>query len=602
MLISIGTPPLVLAASGEELVGMSLEAALSEFERQGLRLFYSSDLVRASMRIEAAPTQSDPAKAVTEILAPHGLTLRRGLDNTWLVVRNPEGRRQPIVAVTGPETPDSDTFEPWIPPPIEELIVAASKYEMFRSRPYTQQLIGQRDLEYMPEVGDDVIRAVARLPGIASNGLSAVSHFRGGELSETLVRLDGMRLYDPFHLRDFQAVFSAIDPRIVSSMNIYTGGFPAVYGDRMSGVVDVETMTVEQDTYHEIGASFFNSSLLSSGRFASQRGEWIVSARRSNLDLLYRNFSEQPDRPRYSDLFAKVGFDVSDKLAISANVLRAEDNIKLADDVDREERASAHQLDAYAWLKLEHSPGPLTSGSTLLARTTIDGSRTGESEKSGISAGWLSDLRSFSISTLQSDWSRLVGQRMLLDFGGSISRQHGSYEYDEEVEFEVLFDVPGASEETSRSRAIAIEPHGRQYTFYTTLRVDWTPVFTSDFGLRWHQQKFNGVAEATRGPRVGLRFAVSDRSTLRASWGRFYQSQAVNELQVSDGSTRFYPSQRSEQIVIGFDRLFPNGTILRLEAYEKDMRDLRPRYENLLNARVLLPELKPDRLRIAPDS
>ena len=599
-LISIGRVPLVAAAPGDDLLGLSLEEALKEFEQQGLRLYYSSDLVRASMRIESAPVETDPVNAVAEILAPHQLMLRRGLNDTWLVVRSPSPPSEPPTAVAASATVPSERRDAWVSPPIEELIVAASRYEMSRAQGYTQQVIGQRDLEYLPDVGDDAIRAVARLPGVASNGLSAVSHFRGGDLSETLVRLDGLRLYDPFHLRDFQAVFSAIDPRIVSSIDVYTGGFPAVYGDRLSGVVDVETITVEQDAYHEIGASFFNSSLLSSGRFADGRNEWIVSLRRSNLDILYDNFSDQPDRPRYSDVFAKLKFDVSDKLAVTANVLRAEDTIRLADDIDREEQASAEQLDTYAWFRLDHSLGPYTSGSTLLSRATIDGSRTGTSEKSGVSAGWLSDRRSFDMTTLQSDWSRLIGRRMLLDFGASISKQQGSYEYEDEAEFDVLFDVTGAPTEPTRSRAIAIQPHGRQYTVYTTLRVDWTQAFASDFGVRWHRQRFDEVDDVTSSPRVGLRYAISERSTIRASWGRFFQSQAINELQVSDGSMRFFPSQESEQFVIGFDRLFENGTILRLEAYEKRMSDLRPRYENLLNARVLLPELKPDRLRIAP--
>jgi outer membrane receptor protein involved in Fe transport len=53
--------------------------------------------------------------------------------------------------------------------------------------------------------------------------------------------------------------------------------------------------------------------------------------------------------------------------------------------------------------------------------------------------------------------------------------------------------------------------------------------------------------------------------------------------------------------VLGFEHTFPAGLSLRVEAYTKEMRDLRPRYENLLDTLALLPELKPDRIRIAPD-
>ena len=553
------------------------------------------------MQIETAPLAADAVSAVAELLAPHGLVIRRGLNDTWLVVRDPQPPSANAQSHAVLEEPEYTT--PTIAPPLEELIVAASQYEISRGQTTSQQFIGSRDLEHMPDIGDDVIRAVTRLPGIATNGFSALSHFRGGELSETLVRFDGLRLYDPFHLRDFQSVFSAIDPRIVNSMSIYTGGFPATFGDRMSGVIDVESMAVEDDVYHEIGASFFNSSILSSGRFADQRAQWVASLRRSNLDILYDRFSDQPDRPRYSDLFAKLRVDISDSLAITANILRAEDKISLADDQDREEHATAHQSDSYEWLRFDHSVGGRTSGTTLLARTRLESSRRGQTDKSGVSAGELAhDNRSFTLTTLQSDWSRLIGARMLLDFGGSVTRMRGHYDYSDNVVYALLFDVDGAATEPVRSRQLSAQPHGRQQSVYTTLRFDWNPRIASEFGLRWNRQSIDNVEEATLGPRLGIRYSLSPRSTLRASLGKFYQSQAISELPINDGVVKFDPPQQSRQLIVGFDRLFANGALLRIEAYKKHMSDLRPRFENVLNARVLLPELKPDRIRIDPDS
>ena len=589
-----------LAQEAAKLSGLTLSEALARFENEGLRIFYSSDLVRQSMRVTTEPESVSATVRVREILEPHGLMLRRGLNDTWLIVRQPQ-LRQFAEPQGRPEivTPAAQTIDP---PPLEELIVAASKYEISRSGNFNVQRVGERDLEYMPDLGDDVIRAVARLPGIASNGFSALSHFRGGEPGETLVRLDGMRLYDPFHLRDFQAVFSAVDSRIVRSMNVYTGGFPAVYGDRMSGVVDVQTLSVEDDLTHEVGASFFHTSVLSSGRFGDGRGEWLASARRSNLAALYRNFSELTDRPRYSDVFTKLRYDVSDKLTVKAYVLRAEDRIELADDEDREESATARQRDVYTWLRLEHDLGPLTSGTTLLARTTIDGHRSGTSAKSGVSTGTLADSRKFTLTTLQSDWSRLLGSRMLLDFGAAQTQQSGRYAYEDDVEFDVTFALPGAPAMPERARSVSLQPQGRHQTLYGTLRFDWNERFATEFGLRANRQEFGDAAYVRYGPRLGLRFALSERSSVRASWGRYFQTQSINELQVSDGVTEYHAPQRNEQLVLGFDRRLAGNAIVRLEVYDKQLGSLRPRFENLLNARVLLPELKPDRIAIAPET
>jgi outer membrane receptor protein involved in Fe transport len=126
-------------------------------------------------------------------------------------------------------------------PPLEEVVVSTSRYPLGASTAGSPVVLDAAALQRLPALGDDSLRAVARLPGAAGNGLSARSHVRGGELDETLVRLDGLRLFDPFHLKDFQSVFSVIDPRLIQSMDVYTGGFPVMFGDRMSGVIDLDS-------------------------------------------------------------------------------------------------------------------------------------------------------------------------------------------------------------------------------------------------------------------------------------------------------------------------------------------------------------------------
>ena len=95
------------------------------------------------------------------------------------------------------------------------------------------------ELELIPDIGEDPVRALARLPGVASQDFSSRAHLRGGTPEETLFRFDDLRLYNPYHLKDFFGVFSSIDPGIVSDIRVYTGGFPVAFGDRSSGVVDI---------------------------------------------------------------------------------------------------------------------------------------------------------------------------------------------------------------------------------------------------------------------------------------------------------------------------------------------------------------------------
>jgi len=47
---------------------------------------------------------------------------------------------------------------------------------------------------------------------------------------------------------------------------------------------------------------------------------------------------------------------------------------------------------------------------------------------------------------------------------------------------------------------------------------------------------------------------------------------------------------------------FPADLAVRVEAYRKHYSQLKPRYENLFDPLSLVPELRWDRVRIAPDA
>ena len=66
---------------------------------------------------------------------------------------------------------------------------------------------------------------VHSLPGMASNA-SARPYIRGSLSEDMLVRYDGIGLLDPFHLKNFQSLISAIDPAGIESIEVFSGGFP----------------------------------------------------------------------------------------------------------------------------------------------------------------------------------------------------------------------------------------------------------------------------------------------------------------------------------------------------------------------------------------
>lgn len=79
--------PTALAAPPRSYVGLPLAEALVDLQGRGLRIIYSSDLVRPDMRVVQEPTASWLHDVLQQLLSPHGLTVRVGPGGSLLVVR-----------------------------------------------------------------------------------------------------------------------------------------------------------------------------------------------------------------------------------------------------------------------------------------------------------------------------------------------------------------------------------------------------------------------------------------------------------------------------------------------------------------------------------
>lgn len=570
--------------------GLTLEQALQQLQQQGLNVLYSSDLVQPSMQVRDEPQASDARKVLEELIAPHGLAVRDGPNGALLLIRAaPATAAARVSGAAEPQLPVSD---------LEEIIVSASAYRFVHYDSLATATLSATDLQLSPDIGDDPLRAVARLPGVAAHEFSARANIRGGEAGETLVRFGGLTLSNPFHLKDFQNVFSTIAPGLVREMRIYSGGFPVTFGDRMSGVIDIDPLA-PAEPYGELSLSFFNAAALLTGRSADGRSDWLLSARRGNLDLIVDALNSNIGRPAYGDVYGRAGRRLTDSIALSANVLASEDSLVLFDG-DHEEAARAEYRDRYYWLRVDYEPDRRLSGSMLLARSALDSVRRGEADQDGVASGMLDDERDFTIDSLQTDWSWRIQDQMLLLFGGELRNMRGRYDYRDEAEFDLLFDVPGATADTTRTRNIGVRPNGSHYALYANARVGRPQALVTDLGLRWDRDTLAPDSSDQVSPRISVLHAFGDQLQVRAAWGRFFQAQSIDALQVSDGVTQFFPPQYARHLIGSIEYRHPSGIDARLEAYRKDYRRIRPRFENLLNTFVLLPELKPDRIRIAP--
>ena len=106
------------------------------------------------------------------------------------------------------------------------------------------------DVSALPNPADDVFQMVRHLPGVSTNDVGSAFHVRGGSVDETLVRIDGLEVRNLFHGSDFGGVTGIIPLSVVDAVNVYTGGFPASYGGRLSGVIDASLRSDGERGFH----------------------------------------------------------------------------------------------------------------------------------------------------------------------------------------------------------------------------------------------------------------------------------------------------------------------------------------------------------------
>jgi hypothetical protein len=572
--------------------GLPIEEVLEQLRSGGIELLYSSDLVKPWMRVEQEPRAIEPRALLAEILAPHGIAIADGPGDALMLVR--ESSRAPRQAAPGAtRTP--------APTPIETVVVSASHYYFGDEMLLAPTVLSAAQLESLPDLGEDPIRALQRLPGVAAQDFSSKAHLRGGTEEETLVRFDDLRLYNPYHLKDFFGVFSSIDPAIVSDMRVYTGAFPVAFGDRSSGVVDIAPRLPGRNFQGQAVASMMTAGAVLDGGFDDGAGDWAIAARRGNMDLFFDLVDSPLGEPRYHDLYAHAGRRLNDWFAISANALTFNDTI-LAYDSDQEEEARAEYSDAYYWVRMDFGAPDGFGGRVLVAHTQLDSERTGTADLPGVGSGRLRDEREFNMSSVQADGWRRVGARSLLQAGAEWRAQEGRYDYADEAEFELLFLTPGAPTEPERTRSAVVRPSGHQAGVYLNWRFEPTAWVATDLGLRWDRESLAEQDSSQWSPRAVLMWRPTDRTRVRLGWGRYHQAQGIDELQVPDGERLYQRAQLATHRVVSIEHDLTAALKLRAEAYRKDYDHPFARHENLLNTVVVLPELKPDRILVAPEA
>ena len=163
----------------------------------------------------------------------------------------------------------------------------------------------------------DILKTIQYLPGVKSNGEGNSGFYvRGGGPDQNLILLDEATVYNASHLFGFFSVFNA---DAVKDIELIKGGMPAYYGGRTSSVLAITMKDGNDKEFHgQGGIGLISSRLTLEGPIVKEKSSFIVSARRTYIDVLAKPFINPESTFAGSgyyfyDINAKANYRLSDK-------------------------------------------------------------------------------------------------------------------------------------------------------------------------------------------------------------------------------------------------------------------------------------------------
>lgn len=425
----------------------------------------------------------------------------------------------------------------------------------------------------VPAVAEvDVMRALQTLPSVQSaSDYSSALYVRGGSSDQTLIALDGIPLFNPYHLG---GIFAAIDPDAVSSLDMWPGAVPARLGDRLSGAVQVWTREGGRDRVSSRGSTGFISTRASvDGPLRGGQGSYLVSLRRTYLDLFTEAAKalgaiDQSLPYHFTDAHFKVVHDVGSLGRLSASAYYNQENLANPDRRSDDEFDWGSRTASIDWRQ------PFGGSLLLEARTGFSSFRSeidffDQPEGPGGPLRQTMRGRSYMRDALAMGSATIYRHKHELRIGA----QMDAYRLD--------YDVQRAEDQFFADLLPQFQRFGKLTTFAGFAEDEWR--MTDAVNLRLGARVLKAAGNTVLMPRLGAAWRVRENLTLEAGAGRY--AQAMHSFRNDESILASFlaydvltPSDtgglsRSDDVVIGGEWRGRTAS-LRIDAYAKRLHNL----------------------------
>lgn len=487
------------------------------------------------------------------------------------------------------------------PIPLSEIVIAPGSFGVLDATPTAAGVtISRDDIEAIPQFGDDAFRTLKRMPGVSTDDVSTRLNVRGGTARDLLVRLDGLELFEPYHLKDLDGAFGIVDVQSLGSIDLVTGGFPVEYGDKTAGVFDMYTRRPPPSgTRTTLGMSLSSLSAISQGRFADGRGQWLGSLRRGFLEYVLSVTGVDDElSPSYWDALGRIRLLVDERHALTAQFLYAGDDMRW-NDQETGSGVRSRWTNGYGWVTWRGVLSDRVEAETLMSAGRLSRDRTGATNNVG--RGEFSplttdvvDRATVDFAGVRQDLSVALTPDLLVKAGGEFRTSAADYDYGA-ASTRYALDADDRLFVATDSVRVVAAPEGTELAGWAALRGRAGPV-AWEGGVRL--DRYSITDEERWSPRLMARWDPATGTSVKVSWGRYVQSQGIHELDAPDGQASLASTESAEQVAVGLEHRTPGGWAFRLEGYRRDIEDPLAEFVNLSREINPIPEVEGDRTRI----
>ena len=493
-----------------------------------------------------------------------------------------------------------------------EVLVTAERQKFERSMESSQIALDLREINSAPAfVEPDVFRTLQMLPGVqTTSDFSSALYVRGSTPDQNLIMLDGIAVYNPYHLG---GIFSTFNTDAIKEADFHAGGFPARYGGRMGAILNV--INREGNTEKVTGSA--NLSLISSKallegpipKWKGIKGSWMISGRRTYIDKVVEALnlpsgsknadgSDVPlEFPYYFyDYQIKTNVDFNQDHRLTFTRFYGDDVLDFSfedpSETVRNENVTIQQESQFG---LDWPWGNQTNGFTwrwivspkMIAKTFLSNSRYRfDFDLSFQSRDTYTYIDSTVINFTNFNWNIydiIKDQTLESEVQYKYSNDHeitSGFQI-KKIKFDLGIQYDLGTQDTSFTwNPLSLKNNTQEISFFLQDRWEVSERLKIRSGLRLTDYNLHKKIYAD--PRIGMKYHISDDIALKANWGLYHQflTTANNQdenlrlVELWLGIPKEKPASVSEHIIGGIEYMSPRNIFYRIELYQKTFENL----------------------------